>query len=80
MISSSDGGTTWSTAELISPHSMLLSWLASTNQGPMIGDYLSVSFVNGAAVTMVPWAVSPLNGSFREWMLGVTRAVPAAAT
>ena len=42
-ISSRDNGATWSTAQQVS-RAMNLSWIANTNQGRMVGDYVSTSF------------------------------------
>jgi hypothetical protein len=42
-ISSGDGGVTWSTATQVAGP-MSLSWVAQSNQGPMVGDYISTSF------------------------------------
>jgi hypothetical protein len=45
-ISSQDAGKTWSRPiKLAGP--MRTSWLANTNQGRMVGDYMSTSYVNG---------------------------------
>jgi hypothetical protein len=47
-ISSTTGGAAWSTpTQLAGP--MTLSWLASTNQGPMVGDYIATSILAGEA-------------------------------
>jgi len=51
-ISSADGGATWSDAvQLAGP--MTLTWLPLTSQGYMVGDYISTSFLNGAALTTI---------------------------
>jgi hypothetical protein len=44
--SSIDNGATWSTAVTLSAP-MQLGWLAPTNQGVMVGDYVSTSFLAG---------------------------------
>ena len=47
---------------------MSLSWLASTNQGPMVGDYISTSF-SGANAVPVFAVAGPKSGSvFNEAM------------
>jgi hypothetical protein len=47
-ISSADGGATWSApTQLAGP--MALTWLPSTSQGYMVGDYISTSFSGGSA-------------------------------
>jgi hypothetical protein len=47
-ISSIDGGATWSPATPVGGP-MSLSWIASTSQGSMVGDYISTSFAGGLA-------------------------------
>src|SRR5438552_17935 len=47
-ISSLDGGTTWSAAKKVAGP-MRLTWIADTDQGRMVGDYMSTSYVNGKA-------------------------------
>ncbi len=42
-ISSTNAGSTWSTAQTIAS-GMPSTWLATTNQGRMVGDYISTSF------------------------------------
>src|SRR5712692_8743650 len=45
---SADGGASWtSNTQIAGP--MSLSWLANTNQGVMVGDYISTSFVGAPA-------------------------------
>jgi len=64
-ISSTDGGATWGAAtQLAGP--MNLSWLASTSQGPMVGDYISTSFVNGSARPAFALANAPVGSVFDE--------------
>ncbi|GAC1346416.1 MAG: sialidase family protein [Ktedonobacteraceae bacterium] len=60
-VSSTNGGSTWSAkTQLAGP--MTLTWLPSTTQGFMVGDYISTSYANGTAhpVFMV---ANPNNGS-----------------
>ena len=47
-VQSTDGGTTWTTAVQVSGP-FKNTWLPLTNQGYMVGDYMSTSFVNGKA-------------------------------
>jgi hypothetical protein len=50
-ISSTDGGATWSSAkQLAGP--MKLTGLPLTNQGYMVGDYMSTSILGGLAWTV----------------------------
>jgi hypothetical protein len=65
-ISSRDGGATWSTAKQVS-QPMSLSWIASTNQGRMVGDYISTSFTgDGKAHPIFAIAKPPVSGVFSE--------------
>jgi hypothetical protein len=45
--SSTDGGATWTPGRKVAGP-ISLSWIASTNQGVMVGDYMSTSFAGGA--------------------------------
>jgi hypothetical protein len=42
-VSSTDGGTTWTQPRKVAGP-VSLTWIASTNQGVMVGDYMSTSF------------------------------------
>jgi hypothetical protein len=44
--SSLDGGATWSQSQRVAGP-ISLSWIANTNQGVMVGDYMSTSFAGG---------------------------------
>src|SRR5579875_25565 len=56
--SSMDGGATWApTSNIAGP--MSLSWLANTNQGWMVGDYIATSFAGGAAFPIFEVANAP---------------------
>jgi hypothetical protein len=45
-VSSTDGGATWTQPRKVAGP-INLSWIASTNQGVMVGDYMSTSFAGG---------------------------------
>jgi len=69
--SSTDGGSTWSsTKRLAGP--MTLSWLASTSQGSMVGDYIATSFCGGKAYPVFAIATAPHGGVFNEAMFTVS--------
>jgi len=70
-ISSTDGGATWSTAHQVSRH-MTLSWIASTNQGRMVGDYVSVSFAGGTAHPAYSIAKPPISGVYAQQLATAT--------
>jgi hypothetical protein len=46
--SSADGGQTWTSQQLAGPFKT--TWLPLTDSGYTVGDYISVSFLNGYAV------------------------------
>ncbi len=55
---SADGGASWtSNTQIAGP--MSLSWLPSTTQGVMVGDYISTSFVGGPAFPAFAVASAP---------------------
>jgi hypothetical protein len=78
-ISSPDGGAHWGGAtQLAGP--MSLVDIAATSQGPMVGDYISTSFLgNGRAMTV--FAVGqphPVDGPFDEAMYAPQASLPVA--
>jgi hypothetical protein len=66
-VSSANGGATWNAPRRLNARSMRLAWIPPTTLGRMLADYVSVSWVPGAAVAVFAHA-SPLaaDGSFRE--------------
>ncbi|MBA3914495.1 MAG: exo-alpha-sialidase [Acidobacteriales bacterium] len=65
---SSNGGRTWTTS-LVLAGPMQLSWLPTTTLGPMVGDYISSSFVNGhIAYGVFAKALAPVGSVFNEAM------------
>ena len=46
---SSDGGKTWTAGKDLGAGPMKISWLPASQNGPMLADYLSSSYVNGNA-------------------------------
>jgi hypothetical protein len=62
---SANGGASWTTnTKLAGP--MSLSWLPSTSQGVMVGDYISTSFSGGVAYPAFAVATAPSGGLFNE--------------
>lgn len=78
-ISTSDGGSTWSVVAPLNPNPMSLSDLASTNQGRMVGDYISTSFSNGQAFGVFAVANPSSGGVFDEAMYTVSGGLTAPA-
>ncbi|HMJ00896.1 MAG TPA: sialidase family protein [Gaiellaceae bacterium] len=65
-VSSLDNGATW-TAPTRVAGPISLAWIASTNQGRMVGDYESTSFTaDGKAHPVFAWAKPPTGSVFTE--------------
>jgi hypothetical protein len=64
---SANGGSTWSAPQQLAGP-MQLGWLANTNQGRMVGDYISTSYSLGNAYTVYASATAPVNNVFQEAM------------
>jgi hypothetical protein len=75
-ISSTNGGSTWSTpVQIAGP--MTLSWLPNTSQGRMFGDYISTSiFTGGNAYPVIPVGTAPSGGLFHLPMVVPTGGLP----
>jgi hypothetical protein len=78
--SSSNGGASW-TAGLMQAGPMNLSWLASTTQGVMVGDYISASY-NSSGLSHGAFAVAfaPTGGVFDEAIYTNANGQAASAT
>ncbi|MDI2125822.1 sialidase family protein [Yinghuangia seranimata] len=64
-VSSTNGGSTWTApTQLAGP--MSLSWLPGTTQGPMVGDYISSSFLNGKAFPVFMVAAAKSGSTFNQ--------------
>jgi hypothetical protein len=76
-ISSTNGGASWSAPmQLAGP--MSLGWLPSTNQGAMVGDYISTSFASGTAHAVFALANAPSGGILDEAMYTTTSGLVAS--
>ncbi|HZU69854.1 MAG TPA: sialidase family protein [Ktedonobacteraceae bacterium] len=75
-ISSTNGGASWSASkQLAGP--MMLTWLANTNQGRMVGDYISTSIAsNGNAYPVFAVAKKNKGTKFNEAMYTVKGGLP----
>ena len=47
LVQSQNAGRTWSAPRKLNGQSMQIEWLADTSLGAMLGDYISVSYVQG---------------------------------
>jgi hypothetical protein len=66
-VSSATGGRSWGAPRRLNARSMRLTWLPPTRLGRMLGDYISASWVRGAAVAVFAHASPPAaDGSYRE--------------
>jgi hypothetical protein len=61
-ISSTDGGASWAAARRVAGP-FKLSWIAQTDQGPMVGDYISTSFAGGPLAFPIFVIAKPPTGS-----------------
>ena len=76
-ISSTNGGSTWSASQQLAGP-MQLTWLASTNQGDMVGDYISTSIAgNGNAYPVFEVAKAPTGSTLNEATYTVSGGLPA---
>jgi hypothetical protein len=70
-IQSGNGGTSWSAPQILGGP-MTLTWLANTNQGRMVGDYISTSIAgNGKAIPVFAGARAPSGSTFKEALISV---------
>ncbi|GAB3155355.1 sialidase family protein [Amycolatopsis stemonae] len=75
-ISSTNGGTSWSTATQVAGP-MSLSWIPNTSQGRMFGDYISTSVrAGGNAFPVVPIATAPTGSTFNQAMFAPAGGLP----
>ncbi|MGI9023017.1 MAG: sialidase family protein, partial [Acidimicrobiales bacterium] len=70
-----DGGSRWSDPIVLTSNPMPLSWVASTGQGAMVGDYVSTSFSEAATVAVFS-AADPKDTSFHQAIYAATPVVP----
>jgi hypothetical protein len=80
-VSSTDGGQTWSAPEVLAGP-MQLGWLALTNQGRMVGDYISTSVMDGGALALPAFAAaSPPeeDGTFHEAIFTARKQIRSRA-
>src|SRR5439155_23786826 len=76
---SADGGASWtSNAQIAGP--MSLSWLPTTTQGTMVGDYISTSFTGSAAYPAIAVGNAPSGSTFAEAIDTVRGGLSARAT
>lgn len=75
-ISSINGGASWSASQQLAGP-MNPTWLANTNQGYMVGDYISTSIVaNGSAYPVFAVATPPAATGLNEATFTITGGLP----
>jgi len=74
-IGSADGGATWSKPQRLDSRPLLFNWLARTNLGLMLGDYISTSFLQGKPVPVLALASPPVKRSLREATFVTVRGI-----
>jgi hypothetical protein len=75
-ISSTNGGSTWSASQQLAGP-MQLTWLANTDQGYMVGDYISTSITgSGNATGVFAVAHAPKGSKLNEAMFTVKGGLP----
>ena len=72
---STDGGATWTAGAKLAG-SMKLSWLPVSDNGPMVADYIGVSYVNGNPFGIFPVAQALTGATFNESMFTTKTALP----
>jgi hypothetical protein len=73
LVISRDGGATWGRPQLLSAASMPLWWIADSDLGRMLGDYVSASWVRGRPVPVFALALEPTAGLFHQAIFATTR-------
>jgi hypothetical protein len=73
--SSTDGGATWTAGTKIGGP-MKLSWLPVSDLGPMVADYIGVSYVNGNAFGVFADATAPSGSTLAESMFTTKSPLP----
>jgi hypothetical protein len=63
---SADFGQSWTTPRRLTPLSMRRAWMPVTQYGPMVGDYVSSSWLGGVPWGTVVIASPPRNGLLDE--------------
>jgi len=73
MVTSSNGGLSWTTPQRLNAVSMPPFWMADTSLGRMLGDYVSVSWVRGGPIAVFSLAFEPIGDLYRQSIFATTR-------
>jgi hypothetical protein len=77
LVESKNAGRTWGAARRLNGEPMQVEWLADTSLGPMLGDYISVSYVRGRPVPVIALASPPSAGALSESIVTCRLDTPA---
>lgn len=78
-VTSTDGGATW-TAGVKLGGPMKLAWLPVSDDGPMVADYIGVTYVNGNAFGVFAGALPPTGSTLEEAMYTTKAPLPGAGS
>ena len=76
-VTSSDGGATWTAGKKIAGP-MKLAWLPVSDNGPMVADYIGVSYVNGNPFGVFANALAPTGATLHESMYTTKAPLPVS--
>jgi hypothetical protein len=66
LVTSANGGATWSAPQRLTPRTMPLTWLPETTLGRMLADYIGVTWSRGRPLVIYALASPPRNGKLRQ--------------
>ena len=75
-VSSRNGGSTWTRPQRLTSQSVSTAWIAATDGGLMVGDYISTSFAGGRAVPVFVLARRPSGDRMHESAFAASLPVP----
>jgi Neuraminidase (sialidase) len=73
-VTSDDGGATWTAGKQIAGP-VQLAWLPNSDLGPMVADYVSVSYANGKPWGVFAVAKAPSGGLLQDTMVTTKQAL-----
>ena len=76
LVTSRDGGSSWTKPQRLSSRSVSFDWIAATDGGLMVGDYISTSFAGGRAVPVFVLARRPTGDRLHESTFAASLPVP----
>jgi hypothetical protein len=74
-VTSTDGGATWTAGKKLAGP-MKLAWLPVSDDGPMVADYVGVSYVNGNPFGVFAAALAPTGSTLAEGMYTTKSPLP----